>query len=475
MKPGRFVGREAEVRALSDELGDVGSSRRGRFVLVRGRRRVGKSRLVEEFLRREQPPHVFFSATRGRSPQMELQRFTQMVADSSLKAAATVRAGARFDTWDAALALIADVSDPGSPEVVVIDELPYLSEQDPSIEGALQTAWDRHIEAASTLLIAIGSDLSMMEALTEYGRPLYDRPSKVLHLTPLSPAEVAEMLDLDPVSAFDAYTIVGGFPLLAEAWGRAADVRSFLTRELSDSTSPLIVSGERMVSAEFPGSTQARRVLSAIGSGERTFSAISMASGVPRQSLERALDVLVRQKRVVERTVPLSSRGARDARYVVADPYLRFWLRFLEGGLEEVERGRGDLLVARIMGSWHEYRGKAIEPVVREAIARLLPSERFGDARYVGSYWTRRGDVEVDLVGAEEGVRPARIDFVGSIKWRERSPLNDRDVKALRDHAARVPGSDPGTLLIGVSRAGFRGSALDMQLEPRDLLGSWSQ
>jgi hypothetical protein len=58
----------------------------------------------------------------------------------------------------------------------------------------------------------------------------------------------------------------------------------------------------------------------------------------------------------------------------------------------------------------------------------MLPNERFGDAKYVGGYWTRKGDVEVDLVGAEGKMRPERVAFVGPIKWRERTPFGGRDL-----------------------------------------------
>jgi hypothetical protein len=91
---------------------------------------------------------------------------------------------------------------------------------------------------------------------------------------------------------------------------------------------------------------------------------------------------------------------------------------------------------------------------VRESIFRMLPDKRFGEAQYVGGYWTRKGDVEVDLVGAEEKVRPRRVAFVGSIKWRERIPFGGRDrrrsrpgerlqggIRRARQRSRRVPRS----------------------------------
>jgi hypothetical protein len=189
------------------------------------------------------------------------------------------------------------------------------------------------------------------------------------------------------------------------------------------------------------------------------------------------LEVLVGQKRMVSAERPLSSRPSRETHYAVADPYLRFWLRFVGPHMAEIERGRGNLVVARIREGWSTYRGRAVEPLVRESIFRMLPDERFGDARYVGGYWTRKGDVEVDLVGVQEKLRPRRVAFVGSIKWRERAPFGGRDLGRIAVQRDEVPGTDEDTVLIGVSREGFdeQGRSLDAALVPEDLLEAWKQ
>ncbi|HEX9824415.1 MAG TPA: ATP-binding protein [Actinomycetota bacterium] len=470
----RFIGRREQLRKLSSELKEIRSNGRGRFVLLRGRRRVGKSRLVEEFLSREGAPHAFFAATKGRPPDRDLEAFADVVAASDLRAAELLREGARFDTWEAALRLIAGSSDRRAPSVIVIDELPYLIEGDATVEGALQTGWDRAIRDSPVLLIVVGSDLAMMKALTEYDRPLYDRPTATIHLAPLSPAEIASLLDVGAAEALDAYLVIGGLPLLALSWGASSSLRSFLRRQLIDPTSPLIVSGERTVAAEFPPDAHARLVMSAIGGGERTFTAIGNASGVARQSLERALDLLV-AKKVIERAVPLSSRPSRLTRYSIADPYLRFWLRFIEPSLNEIERGRGEMVVERILASWKGFRGRAIEPLAREAVSRLLPDARFGEALHAGAYWTRDGAVEVDLVGADRAAPPASVSFVGSVKWRERAPFGHRDLASLAAIMSRVPGAGTDALFVGVSRAGFDTDDLSVGLGPDELLAAWER
>lgn len=467
-----FVGRESYLRQLSASLNEVRATGSGCLLSLRGRRRVGKSRLVEEWLRQEGVPHVFFAASR-QPPQRELALFAQELARSTLPAAEAVQAGIAFDTWEAALSLIGPTTVARGPAVVVVlDEFPYLLEQDPAVEASIQKVWDRQLQGSAVLLILVGSDISMMAALSEYGRPLYGRAREMV-IDPFSPRESAAMLGMPAVEALDAYLVVGGFPLIVQSWRKGLTLWGYLERELANPTSPLIVTGERMLAAEFPTQAHARAVLGVIGAGETTFTAIGSAAGIPQKSLARSLDLLVQQKRVVAALRPLSSRPSRETRYVVADPYLRFWLRFIRPGMEEIERGRGDLVGARIRQGWSGYRGKAIEPLIREAVERMLPDGRFGDARYVGGYWTRTNDVQVDLVGAREPATPRRIAFVGSIKWRERAPFGRDEVSALAGKRPLVPGADDRTLLVGVARSGFTTDRLDVALAPEELVGAW--
>lgn len=217
---------------------------------------------------------------------------------------------------------------------------------------------------------------------------------------------------------------------------------------------------------------QAREVLAVVGAGETTFTNVGSRAGIPQQSLNRSLDLLVNKKRVVSADRPLSARPSKNTRYVVADPYLRFWLRFIGPNMEQIERDRGEFVVEEIKNSWTYYQGKAIEPLIREAMERLLPDERFGGARYVGGYWTRTNDVEVDLIGADRE-RPKKIEFVGSIKWKERTLFDRRDLGHLISQRSKIPGADESTLTVGVSRTGFDLEDLDVKLGPEDLVGAW--
>ncbi|PWU43429.1 ATPase [Micromonospora globispora] len=469
-----FVGRTRELALLDGMLrrvtGGGRAGRPGRALLMRGRRRVGKSRLVEEFVERAEVPHLFFTASAQPTIAADLNLFVSAAASSTLPGADLFAAQAPR-TWDAALTLLAAALPADRPSVVVLDEMPYLIATDPGFEGALQKVFDREFSRRPVLLVCIGSDLAMMEALNDYGRPFHQRATEMV-VPPLSPADVAEMLDLPAAEAFDAYLVSGGLPLILDEWPAGSSLTDYLADAVTDPTSALLVSGERALAAEFPAQSQAGLVLRAIGSGERTFSSIARAAGgIPQASLTRALRLLS-DKRIVDVTLPVSTQPSRETRYLVSDPYLRFWLSFLGPWLPEIERGRGDLTLARITSSWTSWRGRAVEPVVRESLRRLPAGHLPENTAVVGGYWTRTNDPEIDLVGADRAPVARRITFVGSVKWLENSPFDAHDLSRLLLHRSRLPGADEKTELIAVSRSGRAVEGIRV-LAPEDLLTAW--
>lgn len=463
-----FVGRTQELAALAALL-DEARTRQGVLVSMRGRRQVGKSRLVSEFTERAGVPAIYFTASQ-QPLGAELEQFGLAARQAEIATAEAIGAGAR--TWEVALDLATSDATRERPVIVVIDELPYLAASDPAFEAILQKVWHA-LERRPVLMILIGSDLAMMEALTTHGRPLYGRAREIV-VRPLSVYDIAHMTGLAAAPAFDAYTVIGGFPRLATRWRGKDSVLSFVRREFSDESSPFVVLGERMVSAELPADLGARAVLTAIGAGERGHGAIMSRSGVGRGPIDKTLGLLI-AKRVVERSTPYAEPGSpKLPRYTVVDPYLRFWLRFIQPSIDLISRGRTDLAVERFESGWIAFRGRAIEPLIRESIERLLPHKQFGDARFVGSYWTKDHRVEIDLVGGRQQHRAETVDFVGSVKWRERSPFDRRDVGELAVGRAAIPGATSATRLIGVSRSGFSDGGLDVEIGPDALLAAWA-
>ncbi len=419
-------------------------------------------------------PHVFFTASRN-PIDGDLVRFADATAQSSLPDEAR-GTGITFASWEAALATAANGATVEQPSVIIIDEFPYLGgdsdEAAKAIESLFSAAWERRLSRLPILLILVGSDLAMMERLTEYGRPLYDRVTRTLVIDPLSPADIATIAKLSAEDAIDAYAVIGGLPAFAVAWRRAGGLREFLMAALSGPDTPFVNSALRIVEAEFPAQLQARTILSAIGYGERTMKAISGATAVQVSNLAKPVAQLTDAKRVVRAEEPLSAQPLHAPRYSVADPYLRFWLRFVEREMPAIERVRTEEVVARIVAQWPAVRGRFVEPIIRDALERLLPDSRLPGAEYVGSYWTRTNDPEIDLIGADRRTSPAAVAFVGSIKWRDAAAFDSSDLEQLIIKSALVPGVGPSTRLIAVSRCGIDRSArkLSLAIAPSDLV-----
>ncbi len=471
-----FVGRDSELAELEAELERVRTSGTGGLVWMRGRRRVGKSRLAQEFCDRAEVPYAFYQAPR-REQRGALDAFAEAVAESSLPAAGAFD-GTAYNSWRTALRAAAQGLSQESPAILVIDELPYLAEQDPGFTADLQEAWDRVIERVPLLLVCVGSDVRMMDEQVGERAPMFGRPTAMMHVAPLSPRAVAEITSATHAAdAFDRYLVLGGFPVLATSWRDRANLSEFLRETLTNDQAPLATTALWVMSAEFDGNLQAERVLGAIGHGESSYTRVSERSGVRGNTLGVALNVLIGKKELVQRDLPYAvPPGKKAAQYTVADPYLRFWLRFVGPHLDELSRGRPDLIIERIERDWATYRGRAIEPLVRVALERLLDdpttSKHLGDSRNVGGWWRRDHSLEVDLVGGDRP-EPTRIGFVGSIKWRDQGRFSVRDLDQLAAARAAVPGAE-GARLVAVSRSGFaEGLAADASFGPDELLGAW--
>lgn len=372
-------------------------------------------------------------------------------------------------SWHAALQLLAAALPQDSPSVIVLDELPYLIQSDPTIEGVLQKLFDREFSRRPVLLLLIGSDLSVMEAINTYDRPFYMRATD-LAIPPLTPADLADRLSLRAADAFDAHLVSGGLPMVCEEWPEGASLEEYLREVATDPTSPLIVNGERVVAAEFPPDAKARLILDGIGSGQRTFSGIMRAvPEVPRASLVRALQLLT-EKRMVTASLPISMRPSKESRYHVTDSFLKFWLSFLGPYITEVERGRGDLVMSRIRRSWAAWRGTTIEPLIRESLRRMdgLPE----GTGAIGGYWTRTNHPEIDIVGADREPIAKKITMVGSVKWLESRPFDDHDLRELVVHQSQLPGASQSVPLYAVSRSGCVADGVH-HITPENLLDAW--
>ncbi|MFB8228167.1 ATP-binding protein [Cellulosimicrobium sp. NPDC055967] len=475
-----LVRRTTSTNALQSHLDAVVSHGTGQIVALRGRRHVGKSTLVEQFVESAEVPSVYVPGVYGSSVRRQLDDATRAIVESRRPLPdADLLTQAPAASWREWLGRLSVAARSG-PVIAVLDEFPWMVAADPALEGELQAQWDRTLEKLPILLVLIGSDVAMMEQLSAHGRPLFGR-LRPCAVAPLDPAEVASALPgRSAFDAFDAYLVTGGYPRLLTDLARSGrSPEEYVRASLADSYSPLVTTARLTLDAEFPDAPAAYRVLAAIGSDDTAnpgfsdvLSAIQDSS--ERKALEtattRALKTLTETKSLVEREVPAwAAPGGRLRRYRITDPYLRFWFRYVERRVEQISRGREDLAITAFDRDWASWRGRSIEPVVREALTRLSrDDERLADVETVHPWWTRDGGVEVDVVAMTRD----RSSLVGSIKWRRERGVSAREISALHAVRGRVPRA-ADALVAAVSPSGEVPTGADLAFSADDLLDAW--
>jgi AAA+ ATPase superfamily predicted ATPase len=476
-----FVGRSTELALLTKRLEHVTRTGAGLAVAVRGRRQVGKSRLVQELCDRAGLPYLYFTAVKGASVAESTAQFLADLTESGLAADPGLLPGTPpVAGWGDMLRLLAGAL-PDRPSIVVLDEVPWLTEQDETFDGHLQNVWDRLLSNRPVLLLLLGSDLHMMQRLTAYDRPFYGRADNLV-LGPLNLAETADATGLVGSDAIDAHLITGGLPGILLRWPNGTPADEYLSDECADAASPLFSVPEQSLAAEFPNPDTARRVLEAVSGGDRTFANIASTAGgrggpVSSGTLSPLLRQLIDDKQVLAADEPVSATNGKPALYRVADSNLRLYLGILRDVHQQTLRGRpaaGQVLLQRRWSSW---RGRAVEPLIRASLeqAALSGSLPWPDTQVVGGWWNRQFDPEIDLVGADRAPTASRIDFCGSVKWLG-TPFDRHDLQTLQSSARQVPGFDDdrtGSVVVSRSGMDLPGDAVTLFWGPDDVVHAW--
>lgn len=514
--------RESDLLRLRALLREALSSEAAPVVALSGARATGKSTLLERALLQEGIPCFTFTARRDESSQRALQRLLEELSaaaarDGSSEWETAMRRHEPPRSWREALTLALSATasrawaHPGGERAggghpgggragggragcLVIDELPLLAAQEQGIEASIAAALRAARGGAGApragglgdrppAVVLVGADLHLMEALGQRGRPLQGLLQSAL-VEPLSPLQLSEATGLPALAALDAHCVLGGLPQLVSRWRPGDTLLTHLQRELSCSTSPLIVTGERIACVELPPKSAALAALHALGEGHVEFNAIVNRTRLGRTALSGALKRHVLRGTLVRDTPFATGEDAKLTRYGVADPYLRFWLRFVGPHLPALARGRHDLVLAEIRRGWAAFSREAIQPIVRESLRRILPSGSLGAASEVGLHWDRpRGATpgsglrsELLLVGATRPLRQGSVAFLASICWRDGACFDSDRARALAQMRRLVPLAGEDALLVGISRDGFQGGlGLDVEIGPQQLIEAWKR
>ena len=451
-----FIDRETELSALN-----AISNRRGaQFVVVYGRRRVGKTTLLVEWAKRSGLRHLYWVAARE-SPVLLLRTFSQSIYNY---AHPTQPADPLFTypTWEMALreaALLAAQE----RLILIIDEFPYLAEANQALPSLLQNAWDHAFKSTQIILVLAGSQIGMMVDLLGYRAPLYGRATAQLGLKQLPFRAVRQFFPRYTAEQCVAvYAILGGIPAYLERFSDTISLAANVREQILSTTSIFQHEPMFLLQDEVREPANYLAVIRAIGEGAHTLDEIALQAGLAKNHVSTYLTRL-QDLTFVERQVPATlAKGKRttQGRYVLTDAYLRFYYRFLAPNRILLEQGLHNRLWEFISDGLRAFVGQtAFEEICRtwvieQAVAGGLPF--LPDV--VGRHWS--ADCEIDVVAIHW---TGRKILLGECKWGAnavgvdviRSLIEDRGPRALK----RLLGEDWEVSYLFFARVGFTESA----------------
>jgi len=402
-----FIGRERELAVL-EELADSG---RAELFVLYGRRRVGKTELLQRLCRR--PRSVYFLAAQVRDKD-NLAAFRLALQEGL---GDPLIENVTFADWSAALGYAAERA--GDERVVVVlDEFPYLCEANKGLPSLLQRFWDQRGKRSKLMLVLCGSQVSFMEreVLAERS-PLFGRRTGQRRLEALRPSEARSFFPSWSVEqAALALGILGGMPAYLQRFDESLSIEENLMKEVLRPEGYLFDEVQFLLRTELQNPTTYNSILAAIARGAERVGDIALTVGVDSPTANKYLHVL-RELRVVSRDIPLTDPDplrSRRGTYRIADRFLSFHFRHVQPHLSLIEAGRG----ARVLEEFiqpdfgnllREARADfLLEFLAREA-AELVGEELVETARHTGRVVRAlgrtaegRGVVAVDAAAAEE-------------------------------------------------------------------------
>ena len=398
-----FLDRDSEAARLNDLV----SRPEGSLGVLYGRRRRGKSRLLREVLPAER---TVYSVGDDREPQLQRASLATEIAHR-LQGFDDVE----YPDWSSLLERYWRESESGT--ILVLDEFPLLVSTSPELPSLLQKLIDREVERGVHLILT-GSSQRMMQGLVLDGSaPLYGRAQEILKIEPLRVGWITEGLELkDARLAVESYAVWGGVPryweLAAEHDTREAAVEHLVLSPLG----ALHEESSRLLLEDLRETTQASSILNLIGQGCHRLSEIAGRLGKPATSLSRPMQRLV-ELGLVEREVPYgsSARSTKRTRYAIADPFLRFWFRFVEPNRSRIAGRDASAIASRVHSEFPFHAGDIWEQLARESTAFL---ELHGRRWTKGQRWWGPGldrkPMEIDVVA--EGHDDQAL-LLGEAKW----------------------------------------------------------
>ena len=454
-----FIGRTSELATLNAEL-EHGSG----FVVIYGRRRVGKTTLIKEFIKDKR---AFYFLATTESEAQSMKRFAGVLSRTTKN---PMLSKVTFTDW---LDLFQVVADDHSDEkkVLVIDEFPYLVKTNPDFPSILQNAWDEVLKDHNVMLI-----LMMKKHALAYDSPLYGRRTAQIRLMPLQFMDVYAAQNLSFEQAVEQYAITGGVPKYMEFFQTDEPLVEQIRRVVLSKNGFLYEEPDFLLNEEVQTPINYFSVLKAISDGNHKLSKIGMTMAQDTSAITPYLKTLI-DLGFVTKNVPITEKNPERSRkglYYVSDNFIRFWFRYVYPFKGELELDNQQIVLDEMGKDFKQkFVAFAYESICRNIFAELCRKGQidFAPSR-IGSYWRNdnEGDTEIDVAAVDN--QHKRL-FLGECKYHAK-PVDVAVYAALQEkgQSKELTAAFKGyEIVYGLfSKSGFTDRLVEMAAENPNLI-----
>lgn len=402
-----FIGREREVAAL-DRLYE---SNKFEFAVIYGRRRVGKTALINHFIDNKEA--IYFMGVESNEKQ-NLENFSKSIIEYS----SGIEAETSFLSFQAALEYVFKLAEK-KRFILAIDEYPYVARSSKSLASTLQLLIDKYKDTSKLMLILCGSSMSYMEdEVLAYKSPLYGRRTAQMKIFPFSFDEACRYLKnySDEDKAL-AYGIVGGTPQYLLQMDDRLSIEDNIKNTYLNPISFLYEEPTNLLKQEVREPAIYTAIITAIAVGASRMSDISNKVGEDSNICANYLKSLINLG-IVKKETPYGEKTSRKSIYSIEDNMFRFWYRFVPNNNSVIMRGAADIVYRRIEPQLSEYMGAVFEEICKQYLWKLLldgnsPVEFSELGRWWGNDPIEKKQTEIDIMGKQD----KQTALFGECKW----------------------------------------------------------
>ncbi|MBR5572256.1 MAG: ATP-binding protein [Oscillospiraceae bacterium] len=421
-----FIGRDRELTTLNN----LYSSGKFEFAVIYGRRRVGKTELIKQFIADKRA--IYFMGIESNKKQ-NLENLSKSILEFNTG----IDADTSFSSFQSALEYVFRLAET-ERIILAIDEYPYVARTSKSLASTLQLLIDKYKNSSKLMLILCGSSMSYMEDhVLAYKAPLYGRRTAQIKLLPFDFEETCRYLE--GMSGEDKallYGAVGGTPQYLLQIDPRRSVEENIKNIYLNPTSFLYEEPINLLKQELREPAIYTAIITAIANGASRLSEIATKVGEDSSVCATYLKSLI-SLGLIQKEFPYGDTATRKALYSISDNMFRFWYRFVPANNSIIARGAVDLAYKRIAPSFSDYMGKVFEDISTQYLWKLLLSERTPVAfSSLGRWWgndpVNKCQTEIDIMG-EEGKDTA---LFAECKWT--SDKADLDVLETLVHRSKL-------------------------------------